>query len=492
MTERLFGRGRSSGPDARGSTPARGAKPKPNAGSPLNDQSVQRVQAGAGGEPTTPPSAVPLEPSTEADLSVPASERGLGGGEPTQAEAAVEAAAAPAAPPAASSTLLMRALSMQNSPVKIYGWIQNSYTANANGKGNGLNFGVNPNSLADSWMGNQYYIIVENVLEQNDTVNFGFRMDNLFGNDWQFNFNEGLFNRAFIPNHVQGYDLSQLYGEVHLPVLTPGGIDVKGGLWYTLAGYEQVPAIARPLLSVPYMFNYGQPFRHTGVVTTWHLTDRLNVYNGTINGWDRWIDQNYIWGYIGGLGWTSRDGKTNVAFTCVSGPDQFPKFLPGNQPIYPTGYINIPSAAGTNNPGYAHNTRTLFTTVLTRKWNDKLTQVLETDQGWELHVPGLVNNGATTAGRTAEWFSFGNWFLYQFTPKITGVWRSEVFFDPTGARTGYADTYQEMTVGAIYKPVDFIWIRPECRYDWAQFGTPYSNGTRSSQFTFGIDIIFLF
>ncbi len=96
---------------------------------------------------------------------------------------------------------------------------------------------------------------------------------------------------TFIPNHVQGYDLSQLYGEVHLPVLTPGGIDVKGGLWYTLAGYEQVPAIARPLLSVPYMFNYGQPFRHVGVVTTWHLTDRLNLYNGTINGWDRWIDQ---------------------------------------------------------------------------------------------------------------------------------------------------------------------------------------------------------
>ncbi len=123
--------------------------------------------------------------------------------------------------------------------------------------------------------------------------------------------------------------------------------------------------------------------------------------------------------------------------------------MPGNQPIYPTGYINIPSAAGTNNPGYAHNTRTLFTTVLTCKWNDKLTQVLETDQGWELHVPGLVNNGATTAGRTAEWFSFGNWFLYQFTPKITGVWRSEVFFDPTGARTGYADTYQEITMGAI-------------------------------------------
>ncbi len=121
-------------------------------------------------------------------------------------------------------------------------------------------------------MGNQYYLVIENPIEQTDSVNFGFRVDNMFGNDWQFNYMQGLFNRAFPPDHFAGYDLSQLYGEAHLPILTPGGLDVKGGLWYTLAGYEQVPAIARPLLSVPYMFNYGQPFRHVGVVTTLHLT----------------------------------------------------------------------------------------------------------------------------------------------------------------------------------------------------------------------------
>ena len=387
----------------------------------------------------------------------------------------------------------MRALGLQDSPVKIYGWIENSFTGNANGRpANGLNFGVNPNNKADQWMGNQYYLVVENPIEQSDSVNFGFRVDSMFGNDWQFNYMQGLFNRAFPPGQFSGYDLSQLYGEAHLPVLTPWGLDVKGGLWYTLAGYEQVPAIARPLLSVPYMFNYGQPFRHVGVVTTLHLTDRINLYNGSINGWDRWIDQRYLWGYIGGFSWVSRDTKTNLAFTCVWGPDQFPRFLPANQPIYPTGYVNIPSLAGLPNPGYATNDRTLFTTVLSHRWNDKLTQVGEADRpGSSMSRASLQTDVTAPRGRPIR-LRFGNWFLYQFRPKLTGVWRSEIFWDPTGVRTGYPDTYYEMTLGLIYKPKDYIWLLPEVRYDWAQFGTPYNDDTRSSQLTLGFDIIFLF
>ncbi len=463
------------------------------------DAGVARVQEpsaptptpGNAGQPidvTAPEESVPIP-----DLALPASERGLGGGEPTEAEAEIEAAAAQPT----TTTLLMRALKWTDSPVRVYGWIQNSYTGNANGYGNGFNFGVNPNFKANQWMGNQYYLVIENPLEQNDSVNFGFRIDNMFGNDWQFNYMHGLFNGAFPPGQFAGYDLSQLYGEVHLPILTPGGLDIKGGLWYTLAGYEQVPAIARPLLSVPYMFNYGQPFRHVGVVTTLHLTPRLNLYNGAINGWDRWLSESYIMGYIGGFAWTSRDSKTQVAFTCVWGPNQYPHFLAPNESIYPTGYINIPSLNGRRDPGYASNDRTLFTTVITHTWSDRLTQVMETDQGWELNVPGLPSGGKNGATETATWFSYGNWFLYKFgrdpaTSKVTGVWRSEVFWDPQGARTGSANTYNEITLGLIYKPKDYIWVRPEARYDWVPHGDPYSNGTRGSQFTLGFDVIFLF
>ena len=34
------------------------------------------------------------------------------------------------------------------------------------------------------------------------------------------------------------------------------------------------------------------------------------------------------------------------------------------------------------------------------------------------------------------------------------------------ARTGTAANYAEFTLGAIYKPKPYLWIRPEARYDW--------------------------
>ena len=85
-------------------------------------------------------------------------------------------------------------------------------------------------------------------------------------------------------------------------------------------------------------------------------------------------------------------------------------------------------------------------------------------------------------------------FLYSFSDKVTGVWRSEVFWDTNGARTGQlvGDRYYEMTLGVRYKPRDWLLIRPEIRYDWSQFHPAYSNDTRKSQLTMGFDVTVLF
>ena len=49
---------------------------------------------------------------------------------------------------------LARFLGIADSPVKIYGWLDNSYTYNANGRPrSGTNFSVFPNRLANSWQG---------------------------------------------------------------------------------------------------------------------------------------------------------------------------------------------------------------------------------------------------------------------------------------------------------------------------------------------------
>ena len=63
---------------------------------------------------------------------------------------------------------------------------------------------------------------------------------------------------------------------------------------------------------------------------------------------------------------------------------------------------------------------------------------METDQGMERAIPGLgapIVNGVPQNGTPnyETWYSYGNWFLYNFNEKLMGVWRSEVFWDTNGA-----------------------------------------------------------
>jgi len=85
-----------------------------------------------------------------------------------------------------------------------------------------------------------------------------------------------------------------------------------------------------------------------------------------------------------------------------------------------------------------------------------------------------------------------HWFLYQFTDKVAGIWRAEVFWDPYGLATGSPNDLREMTLGLNIQTKPRLWLRPEARYDWAQFTHPFNDGTRNSQFTMGFDVIVLF
>jgi hypothetical protein len=396
---------------------------------------------------------------------------------------------------AAEATFLVRALGLQDSPTKVYGWIQNSYTGNTNGKGNGSNFSVFPNRLADAWQGNQYYLILENALEASDQINFGFRYDVLFGNDWEFTKDYGLFDRAFTPNHFAGVDFPQIYGEVHLPVLTPWGLDVRGGRFYSPAGFEGVQATKRPLLSVPYTLNFT-PFTFFGMIGTLHLLEnnRVNLYAGAVNGWDRWIDASYKWSMLGGYSLTSRSGTTSLNTFFVIGPDQLPRFPPANTPFFPTGTTPPPFLAGRRNLGYG-NPRTYFSTVLTHNWSDRFTEALQADQVLDKNSPGFGPGGSP---HDTAWYSLVHWFLYGFDAplsdaKVTGSWRIEAFRDNNGAATSVAADYFETSLGLILKPKSWIWIRPEARYDWVRGSAhPFSNDTRSSQLILDFDVIILF
>jgi hypothetical protein len=430
---------------------------------------------------------IPTQPEIPPDLTLPGAERPGGGTTPTEeitAKLAQEEKTEPAGP-----NFLQSRLGIEDTPVRIYGWLQNSYTYNANGRGtSGTNFSVFPNRLANAWQGNQYYLILENPIENDDLPNLGFRFDTLFGNDWQLTKDYGLFDRAFKLNAFAGLDFPQIYTELHLPILTPGGVDIKGGRWYTPAGFVAVPPMDRPLLSIPYLDNFT-PFTFFGMMSTLHLTDRLNVLNGTINGSDRWIDRSYKWGYIGGLVWNSKDGNDTATFVYAFYPNQLPRFPPADTPIVPNGNPKPPFLAGRLNPFYGSSFRRYFSLTLTHQWNTRLKQALELEEVFDPLILGFAQDGAATS---VSYSGLCNWYLYALTNNLTAVFQSEVFFDNQGSATGVATTFYEMTFGFNYHPKPWLYIRPEARYDWTRSHSPFSDGTRSSQFILAIDAIVRF
>ncbi len=388
------------------------------------------------------------------------------------------------------SNLLARSLGLEESPVSIFGWVQGSFTANPAHPSNHVNFGVFPNYKSNEWMTQQVFLAIEKRIpsKEADEYGWGFRLDQLYGTDYLQLHMNGFLDGVF-PADDLGYEPTQFYGEVHLPWLTKGGIEIKGGRFLSLGGYEDPYAPGRPLHSASYMFAYAQPFTHFGMMTTWHVTDRVNLYNGAVNGWDRWINANYRWGYAGGLSWDSKDERTNASLTFNVGPNQFPRFFGANYNFAPNGVPAPPFLASRRNLLYGRDIALLITGVVSHEWNDQLTSVVESDYGHESNVPGFGPGGTPD---DAQWYGLAGWLLYDFDEKLTGVYRAEIFRDEHGIRTGSNNTYYETTLGLIWKPRPWFWVRPELRYDWTQGSPVYNDGKSHTQFTFGTDMIFLF
>lgn len=388
------------------------------------------------------------------------------------------------------SNLLLHALGLEDSRVSAFGWVQGGLTGNPSHPRSGQNFGVSPNFRANKFALQQLYFVLERAIDPDKPgdYDYGFRVDNLFGTDWQQFHMVGLFDNAFNPNRF-GYEPTQFYGEVHLPWLTPGGVDVKGGRFFSLGGYEDTLAPSRPLNSAGYLFGFAHPFTHFGVMSNWHVTDRLNLYNGVVNGWDRWIDQNYRWGYAGAASYDSADGKTNVSVSLNAGPNQFPSFFKAGYQFAPNGVPLPPFLAGRKNVLYGKNHAALVTGVLIHEFTDRLSFVTEADYGHETNIPGLGPGGTPADG---TWYGGGAWLLYKLGDRTTGVFRLDALRDRNGSRTGYDDTFYETTLGLILKPKPWLWFRPEVRYDWADGKPPYNDGQSRRQLTFGFDVIFLF
>ena len=105
----------------------------------------------------------PAAPSASPGPLDPQPSPGPGGPEEPAAAVVAPTAEQAAQPEEADTKVLAKILGLDETPVTVYGWIQNSFTGNPGiDPRNRSTVTVFPNRLTNSWQGNQYYFVIEN------------------------------------------------------------------------------------------------------------------------------------------------------------------------------------------------------------------------------------------------------------------------------------------------------------------------------------------
>ena len=370
---------------------------------------------------------------------------------------------------------------------KIYGWVEGGVTFNGTSPADNQNFGHFFTDRANEPLLNQAVITFERTLDPKRTgFDWGFKAQFLYGSDGRFIHSLGLLDLA--TDELLQPDVVEAYLNLHFPILTEGGVDLKVGKFVTLEGAETIDPRANVFYSHTYIFNFGIPFNHTGALATIHTTKWLDLYGGITRGVNTsWDDNNSSYSFHGGIGLNFFDGKL-IALASTS--------------------------IGAETPANNHDFRYLNDLTVTWKITDKLTSITDLNYIQDDAVAGTakgygvaqyftyaLNDWLTLGVRGEVWRDEDGFFVAQFASHndLIHLERGDSGFiaDPRTVGGG-STTYGAITAGVtikpkVPKPLTGLMIRPEVRYDRSLNNTtPFNDSSQRGQFTAGIDVIVTF
>ena len=380
-------------------------------------------------------------------------------------EAKKEEAAAPAAPP----------------EFGVWAQLEAGVTANVDSPRSGVNYGHLFTDKSNQLVLNQILLTAEKPLDTTATDwALGYRVQGMFGTDARYTHFLGELDLD-IKDRTQA-DIVEAWAFIHAPIITDGGMDIKVGQYVTYLGAETIDPSTDAFYSKSYIFNFGIPLKHTGVMTITHVNPTLDVYLGVDSGVNTTLsdgDNNGGAAFQGGFGLNGLlDGKLTVLALTHFGPEDV---------------------------GETKHWRFLNDIVATYKATDKLTFVSELNYiheeccggadgyGFAQYVSYALNDEWTLNGRAEIWSDEDNFFVAAFPGNRTFVQFERGFTLDEPIRFAPAATdYSEFTIGATYKPViggtQLFMLRPEIRFDDALNGVKAYNGS-TNQFTFGLDLV---
>jgi hypothetical protein len=319
--------------------------------------------------------------------------------------------------------------------VSIGGFLDTSYTWSSNHPRRPSNIsGRYFDKDHDKIVFNYFHLFVE---KPEKDWGVGFRVSGDFGRGGEL-----LREATLWGNRLQDEPSAELR-EAYLTTTIPvgAGIGIKGGLFVTTLGTEILPnpGAYNDNISRSFLFNFGVPLRHLGVLFSYPVHKILSLNAGVVTGWDNPNDNNGQPSAMWGFSLTPAD-QFGVVSSFIYGPEQF------------------------HNSG---NKRFTMSHVATIKPFDPLAVILE-------YTYGREENASLGGTRDAMWHGLAGIVSYGWTDRFSTALRGEVFRDKDGARLAgnffgtHADqTLAEITLTGSYKFTKMFVGRLEARQDWA-------------------------
>ena len=354
----------------------------------------------------------------------------------------------------------------------IGGWLSSGIYSNQYGaKYNGP---LTMRGYGDGYTVDQMWLYAEKAADNGGSgLAFGGRVDFIWGADGPDTqcFGDGGWDGDWFTSKDDNYGsaLPQLYGE-----MAYDDFKVKVGHFYTIIGYEVVPAPDNFFYSHSYALAI-EPFTHMGVLGEYVANDNWTFYGGWTNGWDNgWLNPTHASTFLGGVSATLND-KLTVTYATSFGDlrnQQWSEDFRGKI----TGYLH--------------------SIVLDWQINCKLNYILQSDF---LTVDGDLSGSYDIHAASAKAYGVNQYLLYTINDRWAIGTRVEWFRQEVDIVQRYhmSANAAAATFGINYKPTQSIIFRPEIRWD-AWGGDPramsyvFDNDTRSSQFSGGFDCIIMF
>jgi hypothetical protein len=383
----------------------------------------------------------------------------------------------------------------EDSQWSMNGWLAQSYTWNPYSPNDRFNGPVTWTDRANEYQMNELWLGGGRATKTDGAgFDLGGRVDAFYGTNYRWDTSAG-FETHFGNGNFYGLAVPNAY---LVPADNTG--TVKVGRFISPVGYYTVGTANNFFPVIPYTYQYGEPFTHTGVWATKKVNDDWVVGGAVTHGWDS--SDNTGNPHAGGLltaAWTI-DEQRSLAWVGVLG--------------------NEPNLTNTNTYAYnglGYTSRYFQTLVYTRKFSDNVMGVLQSDFGTQHDAVFDPNSGLA---RTAKWYGLNGYLYWNMTCRCQWGLNGEWFRDQGGFRVGqvlpsfgspharglgvsagqtrfgYDGSFYRLTFGPRYYFTPNVYTRIALLADWYQGKNnnpnnqrPFDDGTKNYQQLMVFDLV---